>query len=392
MSDPRPTVLVLLGCFRRGHEATGPNQSMIGMARTLGDRFRFRVIADVPGTRETGWTEVAGVEQRALPQGRFGAKGLREAIRTTPHDLLVMNSIFDRQLTIPALAMRRLGLIPRTPALLAPRGEFSPGALALKSPKKRLHLAAVRKLGLLDDVSLQATSDDEAAKIRSGFPSAGRILVGPNVRALPPLPRHAPRGEGEKLRIAFLGRIVAIKNLDFALAVLAEARVPARFDIFGPIEDREVWARCLERIERMPGAVEVHHRGLIAQADVFEALAGYDLLFLPSGGENFGHAIFEALAAGTPVLISDQTPWRGLDELGAGWDLPLGRVEPFAEAIRACDAWTAEERGRRRLAARSLAEARLSAEGPGARLAQCLENAMAAGGRSAEPGPIQPVE
>ena len=33
---------------------------------------------------------------------------------------------------------------------------------------------------------------------------------------------------------------------------------------------------------------------------------------LPTGGENFGHAIFEALSCGVPALISDRTPWRDL--------------------------------------------------------------------------------
>ena len=34
----------------------------------------------------------------------------------------------------------------------------------------------------------------------------------------------------------------------------------------------------------------------------------YDLLFLPTKGENFGHVILESMSAGTPVLISDTTP------------------------------------------------------------------------------------
>ena len=45
---------------------------------------------------------------------------------------------------------------------------------------------------------------------------------------------------------------------------------------------------------------------------IVEALGRSDLFLLPTGGENFGHAIFEALACGVPALISDQTPWRGL--------------------------------------------------------------------------------
>ncbi|RMG75161.1 MAG: glycosyl transferase family 1, partial [Bacteroidetes bacterium] len=55
---------------------------------------------------------------------------------------------------------------------------------------------------------------------------------------------------------------------------------------------------------------------------------------LPTLGENFGHAIFEGLLAGLPVLISDRTPWRGLEAREIGWDLPLEQPEAFVRAIQ----------------------------------------------------------
>jgi glycosyltransferase involved in cell wall biosynthesis len=60
---------------------------------------------------------------------------------------------------------------------------------------------------------------------------------------------------------------------------------------------------------------------------------------LPTTGENFGHAIFEALAAGRPVLISDQTPWRHLRQAEAGWDIPLNASAEFRNAILAALDW-----------------------------------------------------
>jgi len=44
----------------------------------------------------------------------------------------------------------------------------------------------------------------------------------------------------------------------------------------------------------------------------------------------------EALAAGCPVITSDQTPWRDLEQLGIGWDLSLERPEKWLEVINAC--------------------------------------------------------
>ena len=62
---------------------------------------------------------------------------------------------------------------------------------------------------------------------------------------------------------------------------------------------------------------EVKHEKLHA------LLHEYDVMLLPTLGENFGHAIIEALDAGLPVVISDRTPWRNLEQAGVGADLPL---------------------------------------------------------------------
>ncbi len=64
-------------------------------------------------------------------------------------------------------------------------------------------------------------------------------------------------------------------------------------------------------------------------------LPGYDRFFLAPFSENFGHAINEALSAGVPVVISDKTPWRNLQEKGMGWDLPLDNRRAFIEVIEA---------------------------------------------------------
>jgi glycosyltransferase involved in cell wall biosynthesis len=65
-------------------------------------------------------------------------------------------------------------------------------------------------------------------------------------------------------------------------------------------------------------------------------LREHDLFFLPTLGENYGHVVQEALLAGCPVLLSDTTPWRGLQALGVGWDLPLDDEAGFRAVLRAC--------------------------------------------------------
>src|SRR5690606_30696259 len=62
-------------------------------------------------------------------------------------------------------------------------------------------------------------------------------------------------------------------------------------------------------------------------------LKQYHVLFMPTKGENFGHIILESLTTGCPVLISDRTPWKNLQEKGIGYDIPLDDISGFHKAI-----------------------------------------------------------
>ena len=134
--------------------------------------------------------------------------------------------------------------------------------------------------------------------------------------------------------MVFLSRISQKKNLDYALRVLTKTRVRIQFDIWGPLEDPAYWKKCQNLIESLPENVVARYRGTAHNSEVNKILAEYDLFFLPTCGENYGHVIAEAVSAGTPVLLSDQTPWRNLQKEGVGWDLPLENGEwAFREAI-----------------------------------------------------------
>ncbi|MCB8933280.1 MAG: glycosyltransferase, partial [Chthonomonadaceae bacterium] len=86
------------------------------------------------------------------------------------------------------------------------------------------------------------------------------------------------------------------------------------------------------------------------------ALQAYDAFFMPTHGENFGHAIWEALAAGLPVVISDKTAWRGLEAAGAGWDLPLSDEAAFTRVVQGLVEMGSEAHAVLGAGARALAE------------------------------------
>ncbi len=358
----RPVVLTLIGAFWPGSDSSGPNQSFTAMAEALRDDFVFlRVSRDRPfGAGDAlaasgAWVAERNGATRYCPAGAFGAKGLAKLLRETPHDLLLLTGLHDRVFTIPALLARRLGRAPARPTILSPRGEFARGARGLKSAQKSAYQAVARRLGLLGDVWLHATSAQELEDIRRGFPFAKGYLVAPNVRRMiaPAPPTEASEGV---VRLIFLGRVSRVKNLDLALRALAFVSARVAFDIYGPKEDAQYWAECERLIAALPSNVTARFCGKIANADAPKTLARYDLLFLPSKSENFGHAIFEALCCGVPALIGDATPWRNLKSYAAGWDLPLGDPRAFAQKIDALAAMDAVAKARLRAGARARAE------------------------------------
>ena len=378
----KPVVLTALGCFWPGNDASGPNQSFIALATALQREFDFRVVARdrAPGAAASAapkdWVDLGYAQARYLEIGRFGARGLRRLLADTPHDALWLNSVYDREFTLPALLSARLLGASKAPVILSPRGEFGAGALQLKAGKKQAFLAAGRALGLWRGVTWHATSEAEAGDAAAETPRGAEIVVAPNLRLTPAAPAFEPPGEA--LRVIFVGRIVPIKGLEFALQALARLRIPVEFEIYGPAEDAATYARARALAGRLPPRVVAHWRGAASNAAVVAALARSDVFLLPTGGENFGHAIFEALACGVPALISDQTPWRGLEAKKAGWDLPLRDPAAYAGALERYAALTQAERAQWREGARALARAYAGSNGAAEASAELLRRAMRA--------------
>ena len=119
--------------------------------------------------------------------------------------------------------------------------------------------------------------------------------------------------------------IAKTKNLLFLIKVLKKLKkeIKVSYEIYGPVKDQDYWELMKQETEELPANIRVTFKGPLLPDQVQAVLQQYDCFVLPTLGENFGHAIFEAMGAGVPVLISDQTPWRNLENRKAGWDLPL---------------------------------------------------------------------
>jgi glycosyltransferase involved in cell wall biosynthesis len=353
----------------------------------LREDFDFQIVT---GDRDVGaslpfenvtfddWQLVGEVEVFYASFAWMAPYALRRLLNGVRWDVLYLNSFFSPRFTITPLVLRRLGLINRGPVVLAPRGELSPGALRLKRAKKRCFLWLARLVGLYRDVIWQASSEREAADIREWFPggatdasSNARIRIAGNLTAgdvskfeYGGSKRHiflatdlvlgntsgvTPKGRGKtpgSLNIVFLSRISPMKNLDYALNIVSRLNGRVSFDIYGPVDagkDGGYWLQCQRLMDEMPPSVKVDYKGVVEPNRVGSVFSQYDVFLLPTRGENFGHVIAESLCAGCPVVISDQTPWRNLEEGRAGWALPLDRQSTFVEVLQRLLEMDAEE-------------------------------------------------
>jgi glycosyltransferase involved in cell wall biosynthesis len=347
----KPRILVLADWYLPGNKGGGSVSAISNLIESVGDDFLFYLVTrDRDNTEDHPYSHVyfdrwvtVGKAQ-VLYTSNFSFRTLRNRIMEVAPQIIYLNSFFSR-FTIKTLMLRRLGFFPASVVVLAPRGEFSPGALALKRLRKRSYLQVARRLGLYRGLIWQASSDLEkqqitAAGISNGTRNRGRLVVTPDVPSPNLLGSSVESQRPEKrtgaVRLIFLSRISRSKNLHFALKLLGAVRGCVELEIVGPAEDLRYWAECQEQIRALPENITVRSAGPVPHESVRRTLRQHQFLLLPTLGENFGYAILEALAAGCPALISDQTPWRDLRGAGAGWDLPLGRLDLWQNALQEC--------------------------------------------------------
>ena len=241
----------------------------------------------------------------------------REARSLRPK-IIYANSFFDARFSILPSLLFAVGWLRPDLWVIAPRGEFSPSALKIKGWKKRPYLLFFKAMGLDRRVYWHASSSAEAADVRRAFGSKARVIIRENDTLLPQSAANPVRPAGGPLRAAALSRVSPVKGIDTLLLGLSQVASPLILDIIGPAEDKQYYQRCLTIAESLPPHIEVNFIGALPNDQVREVLRQYDVMFCPTKGENFGHAIAEALSSSCPVLCADVTPWSARLLAGGG--------------------------------------------------------------------------
>lgn len=333
-------ILLFTGYYLPGYKGGGPIKTIKNLVGQASNEILFKLITSDRDLGDTSpytsvqcgaWNKVGNAEVFYAQPGLLGYKQITKTLFAKNYDIVYLNSFFSPRFSFFPLLIAKL---LRQKVVLGPRGEFSEGALSLKSGKKQFFIKLYKFLRLHKGLVFQASSEYEAEDIRRALGSKVDIQIAENIGAqefAEILPTRA--SESESLKIVFISRISPMKNLLAALEMLRSVQQPVLYHIYGPIEDLEYWAKCEAVISALPSHVQVEHKGELTPDEVVPTLAAYDLFFMPTKGENYGHVIAEALCAGLPILIADTTPWRNLQEQGIGWDLPLNDSNAFSTVI-----------------------------------------------------------
>ena len=340
-------VLAFVDYYLPGYKGGGPAVSVSRLVNNLKDEFGFLVFTRdrdlgemeaYPHILPGSWVHQDSVEiYYAKPQD-LSILGLCDVIRQTNPDVIYLNSYFSR-LTWGVLTLRLMRLIQNVPILIAPRGEFSPGALQIKALKKKLYLKISKLIRLHYGVTWQVSSARELCDTYLITGAKGNFVIkAPDIVAhVPAQPTTVrPQKVSGSANFVFISRISPKKNLLKAIEMLAEVKGEVTFTIYGPIEDRAYWAKCESAISALPPNIHCISSGGISPDEVVNKLAEHHFFLFPTLGENFGHVIPEALMAGCPVLVSDQTPWQDFEDCGVGWVTELDELEKWRGAIQAC--------------------------------------------------------
>jgi glycosyltransferase involved in cell wall biosynthesis len=346
MTWAKPKIFAVVEYYLPGYKAGGGPWTIANVMENLGEQFESFILArdhdwtdptPYSSVRRNAWNQVG--KSQVFYASHSPLRNLRRLVGHVRPDVFLLNSAFCRP-TIGLLLLRELGVLPALPTIIAPEGEFSPGALAIKPLRKRAYLALARRCGLFRNLLWRASSPVEQEEIRAVLGGNGQISVAPDFPGRIVFPAGSPLDKPAKfpgeVRFVFLSRISAKKNLPVVLELLKTVKGRVTLDIYGVTEDASHWRECCAMIGAMPTNVKVTYKGVLSHDQVPHCLVQYHFFVLATASENFGHAILEAMAAGCPVVISDQTPWRDLAAKQIGWDIPLCDRVAWRAVLQEC--------------------------------------------------------
>lgn len=300
--------------------------------------------AEVPTSIPAGTASVRTF-QRGWPAFLQRSAELRQHVEQHPAEVFHHHALW-----LPTLHYAHEGARRHAAALvISPRGMMTPWSWNRHRFRKRIAQAAIHPGAFAAARGWHATSPEEADEIRAlGFRQP--ICVAPNgIDAPSPQQVEAARAHWLSACPELAGRRTALfysrfhaKKRVLELIDLWLAKAPADWLLLlVGIPEMYPVAELEAIIERKSGRSRIR---VFDGSNVPPPYPVAEYFVLPTFNENFGLVVAEALAHGVPALVTDTTPWRGMEAAGAGWCVPW---ENFAASMQhACSLPTAELQAR----------------------------------------------
>jgi glycosyltransferase involved in cell wall biosynthesis len=274
-------------------------------------------------------------------------------------DVVHVHAVFSHACLAAASACSRR----RVPYIVRPLGTLDPWSLQQKPIRKRVlwHIGGQRMLARAAAVHYTTISEQRLAERPLGLRRGVVIPLGVDHELF----TDAASDDGSGLcgghpYVLVLGRLHPKKGLEPFIEIFLHVTNSAdltgwRLAIAG--DGDPTYVAALKRLVRQRGGDErIRFVGWLAGARKAVALREAALLALPSRQENFGVVVAEALACGTPVLVSNHVNLaEDIAAAGAGWVVPLERAAMLSSLTQALK--DEDERRSRGIAGRELARA-----------------------------------
>jgi glycosyltransferase involved in cell wall biosynthesis len=289
---------------------------------------------DVPLDRSTEFERVPVRYFRRWPRADYAFSTSLAAFlsRETRHfDLVHITSTFSFPALAAGIAARRSGI----PYIVSPHGSLEDWSLRQKRVKKLPYWVLFERRHLSRASAIHCTAETERTSVLRQIPSAPTIVVPNGIEPVIVDPSQPRSGE----QVVFLGRVHPKKGFDVlipALTTVARAFPEVETIVAGP-DEGGYWSAVQHWIDQASPRPRVKYVGAVNGDDRFRLLAASTVFVLPSHSENFGVSILEAMACGTPVVVSRNCPWKVVEDVGAGFwtvNTPAAVADALLQVLR----------------------------------------------------------
>ncbi len=317
-------------------ESSGPSYSVVRLCESLiaeGQDVTLATLDLSPGSPRPIFVKAfsIGLGPRRLGRSPAMKKWLDEKVMSNGVELIHSHGMWQMNAVYPGWYAKK----GNVPLVVSPRGALSEWAMQNGSKAKSLFWSLLQRPSFENVACFHATAESEYEDIRRlGFHQPVAII--PNGIDTPTIVA-AP--EGTSRTLLFLGRLHPKKGLDILLPAweAVETAFPEwRLVIVGSDNGHYGVSGYLDELCRQAQQLDLKRIEFLGELRGTEKMKAYqqaDMFVLPTYSENFGLTVAEALAAGTPAIVTTGAPWAELDTCGAGWSIEIG-VDPLIDCLR----------------------------------------------------------